>query len=159
MRRALVLGIGLLAGAAAGAEPGKAAKPAGRFGIEADLNAYPQATPKDALASVLKAIDNKRIDYLLAQLADPDFVARRVESHGGKFDELVKETAAKLAADPAAVKQLHRFLKDGAWDTHDTTASVCLKDVDDRRVSFRKVGGRWVLENAWKKLDAPSREE
>ena len=39
-------------------------KPPPRYAIDADLDTYPQATPKDALRSVLKAIDAQRIDYL-----------------------------------------------------------------------------------------------
>ena len=159
MRRALILLIGLLVVPAAWAEPAKDAKPAAPFGIEADLAAYPQTTPKDALTSVLKAIDNKRIDYLLAQLADPDFVARRVEANGGKFDDLVKETAAKLAAESSAVKQLRRFLEEGTWDIRGATATVSLKALEDRHVYLRKAGDRWVLENQQKKPDAHSREE
>src|SRR5262245_48322911 len=86
-----------------------AAQPAARYGVEADLKTYPQGMPKEALASVLKAIDAKRIDYLLAHLADPQFVDQRVKENGGRFDALLEETRAKLLDDPGAAKQLSKF--------------------------------------------------
>ena len=51
----------LIAGAVA--QDSKDAPAAKRHGIEADLKTYPQATPKEALASVLKAIEGKRFDW------------------------------------------------------------------------------------------------
>jgi hypothetical protein len=124
-----------------------AAQPAARYGVEADLKTYPQGTPKETLASVLKAIDTKRIDYLLAHLADPQFVDRRVKENGGRFDVLLDETKAKLLDDPGAAKQLRKFLSDGEWKVEENNATVKLKDVPDRAVYLRKLGDRWFLEN------------
>ena len=77
--RALLLGLLILA------LPAQAARAAPRYGIDADLKSYPQGTPKEALASVLKAIDGKRFDYLVAQLADPTFIDDRIKRvHGGR---------------------------------------------------------------------------
>src|SRR5437660_5776993 len=84
--------------------PAQEPKAATRFGVPADLSTYPQATPKETLTSVLKAIDNKRIDYLLTHLSDPDFVDRRVTVYGNKFDAVVQETTENLAADMAGLK-------------------------------------------------------
>src|SRR4051812_27224591 len=39
-----------------------------RYKVELDLDNYPQKTAKEALESVVKAIDAKQIDYLVAQL-------------------------------------------------------------------------------------------
>jgi hypothetical protein len=120
--------------------------PAARYGVEADLKAYPQGTPKEALASVLKAADAGRFDYLDAQLADPDFIDARVKGvFGGAFDEQVKDTRARL--DPATLKQLHHYLDDGQWAIGDADASVRLKDPGDRAVYFRKIDGRWYMEH------------
>jgi hypothetical protein len=124
--------------------------PEKRYGIEADLKTYPQDTPKDTLASVLKAIEGKRIDYLVAQLADPEWVDRRVKDTGGKFDELVREAMARLVEDPGQARQLQRLLKEGEWDLKDDRASVILKDSKERSGYFRKEGGRWFLENRYK---------
>src|SRR5262245_49107319 len=115
--------------------------PASRHGVAADLKSYPQSTPKEALASVLKAVETKRIEYLLAQLADPDWVDGRSEMEG--FQELVRETTAKLA--PPAVKQLRRFLQEGEFETLDAQAVIRLKSVKDRVVRLRKLDNRWYL--------------
>jgi hypothetical protein len=141
---AVLVGLGWLAGAAAGE---KVAEPAKRYGIAADLKSYPQGTPQETLASALKAIENKRIDYLAAQLADPKFVDQRVKETGGQFDELVRGARAKLVDDPAPAKLFERFLKEGEWQVGDATASVRLKDVKDRCAYFHLENGRWFLEN------------
>jgi hypothetical protein len=52
-------------------EPKKDTKSTTRYGIQPNVELYPQSTPKEALGSVLKAIDAGRLPYLLAQLADP----------------------------------------------------------------------------------------
>jgi hypothetical protein len=145
MRGVIVLLVGVVCVAGGGAQE---ATPGKRYGVEADLKTYPQNSPKDTLASVLQAIDNKQIDYLLAHLADPQFVDRRVEASG--FEETLKEAKTRLLDDPSAAKQLRRFLKDGEWHIADGTATVRLKDVTDRWVYLRKADGRWFLENRWK---------
>ncbi len=129
-------------------------EPPKRYGIEADLENYPQADAKTAFASVLKAIDNKKIDYLLAQLSDPHWVDERVQKvHGGKFDEMVKETSRFLAQEPTTVEELRRFLREGTWETDDTEARVSLKDVADRQVFLRKFETRWYLKHENKSKD------
>ena len=85
-----------------------------RYGIAPDLKTYPQATAKETLASVIKAVEDKRVDYVVAQLADPAFVDDRVKRlYGGRFEQQVEDTRARL--DPLTIKQLQRFLKDGDW--------------------------------------------
>ena len=119
-----------------------------RQGIHADLKSYPQTAPQEALGSALTAIDKGRIDYLLAQLTDPDFVDQRVKQvYGGDFDEFERETRTKLNDSPETVKVLRRFQKDGDWETQEDKASARLKDIPDRMVFMRKIGKRWYLEN------------
>jgi hypothetical protein len=139
--------LGLMAGAAV-AEGGS------RYGVAPDLAAYPQKTPQEALASVAKAAEEKRFDYLVAQLADPAFIDDRVRRvYGGRFDQQVEETRVKL--DPAAVKLLRRFLKDGEWKVAGGRASARLKDVPDRAVFLREAGDRWYLEHRYAPEPAP----
>lgn len=122
-------------------------KIAPRFGIDADLDRYPQKTAQDALRSVLAAIEGKRVDYLLAHLADPAFVDQRVKQVGGKFEAMVQETAKKLEADPEAIRQLRRFLTDGEWKEEGDTMTASTKDVAGKKVYFKKLGNRWMFEN------------
>jgi hypothetical protein len=149
MRRAAAVAVLLLFVACAGGQPPMEGKVVARFGIEPDLNNYPQATPKETLASVLKAIERQRVGYLLAHLADPRFVDERVQRYAGNFDELEREVAVKLTSNPDAVKELRQFLREGEWEGGDTAASAQLKNVKDRRVFMRKSGGRWFFENRW----------
>lgn len=136
-----------------------AAQPAERHDVKLDLKSYPQATPQEALTSVVKAIEDKRIDYLLAHLADPEFVDRRVAESGGRFDEVLQEARAKLQDDPGVVKQLRRFLKDGEWQTSGNSTSIRLKDIGDRSVYLRKIGDRWFMENRKKPEPVKGKEE
>lgn len=139
----ILLGLACTAGMVAGEGE---AKPATRYGVEVDLKTYPQGAPKETLASVLKAADAGKFDYLAAQLADPSFIDDRVKGvFGGSFDEQVKDVHARL--DPSTLKLLHRFLDDGEWTTGDDKAAVRLKDLGDRAVFFRKIDGRWFMEH------------
>jgi hypothetical protein len=121
-----------------------------RYGIEADLETYPQATPQKTLESVLTAIGRDRLNYLLAHLAEPGFVDERVKRWNGNFEVVVQEVRDKLRGNPETVKDLGRFLKEGEWEVGETAASVRLKDVLDRGVFLRKLGNRWYLENRTK---------
>lgn len=128
-----------------------------RYNMEPDLDLYPQATPQDCLGSVLKAMTNGRMDYLMAQLAEPDYVDERVKQvHGGRFDALVREAQAKLAADPGIMKRLRSFLQDGEWSVQDVTASSRVKDIP-AQVYFRKLDGRWFFDN--RKTQPPAKEK
>jgi hypothetical protein len=140
MRSVAALFLALIAGTALGAE----ALP--RYGQAPDLQNYPQATPQQALASVLKAVEDKRFDYLLAQLADPAFVDDRVKRlHGGSFEAAVEDSRQRL--DPATVKLLGRFLKDGKWEERGDQAVARLELIQDRAVYLRRIDGRWFLEH------------
>jgi hypothetical protein len=142
----LALG-GLLAAVVGTAALGQTGDIPRRFGVPADLQGFPQATARDALSSVVKAIDRRRVAYLLAHLADPAFVDERVQLNGGDFDRLVEETTAKLTEDAAGVKQLQRLLAEGDWQDTGATATVSHKDIASRRVFLKRIGGRWFLEN------------
>lgn len=120
-----------------------------RYGVGVDAKAYPQATAKEALGSVLKASSDKRFDYVAAWLSDPTFVEDRVKRvYGGRFAEQVEDTKGRL--DPFAQRQLKRFLDEGKWDVRAAEATVTLDAVKDRRVRLVKRGERWHLSNAWK---------
>jgi hypothetical protein len=119
-----------------------------RYGVAVDVRTYPQGTAKESLASVLQAVEARRIDYVVAQLADPAFVDDRVQRlYGGRFDEQVEDTRGRL--DTRTVQLLGRFLKEGDWQEDKDHVMVQLKD-EDRRLHFKKKDGRWFLEHASK---------
>lgn len=144
MRWCVVVLIGVMAQSAVHAQSAK------RYGVEISPEVFPQKTPKECLASVLKAIEGKRLDYLLAHLIDPMFVDARVKALGDSFPELIREITAKLADAPGTVKELRRYLKEGEWEEGEEATSVKLKDVKNRAVYFKKIGDRWFMENKTK---------
>lgn len=120
-----------------------------RYGIEAN-DKYKQSSAKDSLRSVLAAIEAKRVDYVLAHLADPAFVDERVKQIGGRFEVMVKETAQKLDADPETLRDLRKILSDGDWKEDGNSASATCKDVKGKAAYFKKIGDRWFFENRTK---------
>ncbi len=147
MRTAALVGILALVIVPAYGQVKKPPPPPVRYGIEPDLDTYPQATAKQALASVLKAIDARRIDYLLAHLADPAFVDKRVQELGGRFDELVRVTTDNLFDDPESLRELRKLLNEGQWQDGPEVTTVRHKDIKTRVVYLKKLNDRWFLEN------------
>jgi hypothetical protein len=147
----------VVAGAEGQGDKGKTFK---RYSIELETKRYPQGTPKEALGSVLKAIAENQVDYLLAHLADPDFVDKRVALYASQlgptvkddaktfvaFDRLTKKTIENFLEDPSKVKDLKRFLEDGKWDEQEKLAVASLDNVKARRVFMKRLpDDRWVL--------------
>jgi hypothetical protein len=124
---------------------------ADRYGVAEDAKGYPQTTPKEALASVLKAIDAKDFHYLVAHLADPSFVDDRVKRvYAGRFDEQVDDTRTRL--DALIVKQLTRLAKEGKWMIGKISAEVHSPDLPGRGARLIVKDGRWYLTH---RFDAP----
>jgi hypothetical protein len=146
MRTAVAFGI-LVVLAAPAAGQKKDPPPAPRFGVEADVEVYPQDTAKAALSSAVRAIDARRYDYLAAQLADPDAVDKRVQALGGQFDRYVKLVTDRLTGDPETIRELRRFASEGVFNENGDSATVTLKDIKGRQVYLRKANGRWFLED------------
>jgi hypothetical protein len=124
--------------------------PPSRYGIEADLEVYPQDSAKAALASAVKALDGRRYSYLAAQLADPDAVDKRVQALGGNFENFVKLVVDRYTLDPEALRELRRFASEGEGTESGDVATVTHKEIKGRQVYLRKVGGRWYLEDRQK---------
>ncbi len=154
---ALLIGLALCTGLAAAPGDKKGGE---RYGVPTERGRYPQDTPQKALASVLRAIDNNQVDYLLAHLSDPAFVDKRVADREklypnldkkgrqrAAFEALIKETEAHFAEEPQSVKDLRRFSSKGEWEAKGNQASVKLKEIPSRRVFLRRVDAGWVLEN------------
>jgi hypothetical protein len=138
----LLLGLAILIGFRSECSGGEGP----RYAVERDLKSFPQATPQEALASILKAIDLNRFDYLVAQLADPTFIDPRVRRlYGGRIEPQIEDTRARL--DPFTIKLLRRFCKEGVCQIDKQTALVRLKDVSDRCVYLSVQNGRWFLEH------------
>lgn len=136
-------------------------KLAKRYGFDSNPAFYPQDTPKKALQSVVKAIESKRINYLLAQLADPQFVDEAVAefkiqvpkgSDEAKtflaFDRLVEETSAYFLDDPTILRELRVFAKEAQDEGKDESPFIgTAPSIQGRKVYLKKLEGRWFLEN------------
>jgi hypothetical protein len=148
MRTAVAFGILVLLTAPANGQKRDAPPP--RYGIEADLEVYPQDTAKAGLASAVKALDAKKFNYLAAQLADPDAVDKRVQELGGRFESYVKLVVDRYNLDPEALRELRRFASEGEVNESGDAAIVSHKEIKGRQVFLRKVNGRWFLEDRQK---------
>ena len=149
MRLAVVVGALVIITAPATAQK-KDPPPPARYGIETDLEAFPQDSAKAALSSVVKAIDARKFDYLAAHLADPEEVDKKVLDLGGKFERHVKVVADHLTNAPDAVRQLRRFASEGEVSVNGDAAVVSHKEIKGRQVFFRKIGGQWYLQDRQK---------
>lgn len=122
-------------------------EPLKRFGILQDSATFEQKTPMQLRKSLLVALESKRIDYLLAHLADPEFIDQTVQKHyEGKFEGLVKESAGKLIGTPLG-NQLQAILKEGVLDIQKNKATIKHPAHKDKTLYFRKSRELWYLEN------------
>src|SRR5262249_19711182 len=141
------------------ASPAQDKKAPNRYGFDVNEATYPQKTPADAMNSIARAIDRKKVDYLLAQMADPAYVDYWVERYKGDFtqakeegkrllafDRLVRETTDYFLNDPLIVKDLRIFAKDAKWEEKDDIAIGTVESIPARKVFLKKVGDRWFLE-------------
>jgi len=152
----LMLGLGALAQD----EEKKPIKIPRRFGFDVDEVTYPQKSAKEALHSVVKAIDGKRVDYMLAHLIDPAYVDYWVDRYKASFasgrddakallafDRLVRETTDYFQADPKMLRELRAFNREAQWMEAEDAAAGTVASIPARKVFVRKVGERWFLEN------------
>lgn len=72
-------------------------------------------------------------------------VAVRARERG--FKQLVRDVAQKITDDPQAVKDFRRFARDGSFVDAEPVASVTHTEVKARSLYFKKLNGRWFLEN------------
>lgn len=71
--------------------------------------------------------------------------------------QLADKMRNKIAEEPDNLKDLKRFAREGLFMDAGDTATATLKDIKDRALYFKKVEGRWFLEN--RKEDKPAAKE
>jgi len=123
--------------------------PPARFGVEADLDKYPQDTPKAAIDSAMKAIDARRYSYLVAHIMTPEFVDARV-TDAGSFEAFVKQVATRLVDDPEVVREMRKFAVNDEISQSGDTATITNKAFKGRTLTLKKAGNRWFIENGMK---------
>jgi hypothetical protein len=67
-----------------------------RFEVRAKPKTYPQANPKQALASLIAAADAGDHNYIVAHLLDPEFVDARILVRAKQIKETVENDLKKL---------------------------------------------------------------
>ncbi|MCG8583571.1 MAG: hypothetical protein MI757_02540 [Pirellulales bacterium] len=114
-----------------------------RYGYKVDGEQYPQTSPKEALASVIKAIESGNITYMLAHLIDPEEVDQKFKGRADQLEGLASKTTAAKRRKLAQI--LARHLTEGAWTLGGTTTRCETKDISD--ATFSRVGDRWFMQN------------
>lgn len=70
-------------------------EPPRRFGLRQFPELYPQDSPKNALYSVLRAMDKDRYDYLVAHLLEPGYVNEQLAIGYPLFEKQAREIVEK----------------------------------------------------------------
>src|SRR5262245_48780932 len=142
-----------------------------RFGIAAETEIFTQDSPKQLLASLDKAFNRKRLDYVLAHLLEPGYGdAKLAESYRQKFGRtldddreltieqrdarakealqlFIAEVNSHMASEPKKTLRFFRLLKEGTVEEAGTTAKVSLKDAPTMILTLRQVDGRCYMDN------------
>jgi hypothetical protein len=70
-----------------------------RYGISGNVEFYPQGTAKEALSSSAKAYTNKRYEYIVAHLMDPEFIDTKVNEAAKKLETDIEKEFDLLRAE------------------------------------------------------------
>jgi predicted transcriptional regulator len=84
-----------------------------RHGVTLNIRSYPQGTPKETLASVIKAIEDSRFDVLVAHLIEEQLIEKRAAEHGkqleGDAEKKLEDLRKKQLANPLSVPKGERL--------------------------------------------------
>jgi hypothetical protein len=69
-----------------------------RYGIEANVEFYPQGTPQETLASAAKALQNKRYEYIVAHILDAEFVDNHIAEAAARMRPGIEQEFETLRA-------------------------------------------------------------
>jgi hypothetical protein len=87
-----------------------------------------------------------------------DFQRRVVEvATRANVRQLGEQIRQKFEDEPDNLRDLKRFSREGQFQDAGETSTASIKDIKDRALYFKKVNGRWFLEN--KKEDKPAAKE
>jgi hypothetical protein len=92
------------------------------------------------------------------QLLKAEDFQKRVREVGTRLNarHFAQQMKQKLEEEPQNLKDLKRFAREGEFKDAGETSTVTLKDAKDRALYFKRIGGRWFLEN--RKEDRPAKE-
>lgn len=143
MRGRLLLVLALLLASAPALAQTSSDKYAVRYGVAVDRERYDQATPRATLRSAILAIENREIEYLLAQLIVP----AQVDAKFADDPPALKELAERMnpADGQAMIQALSRHLSEGRWTILRTTARSEVTGLPE--ITLERIGSRWFVYN------------
>ncbi len=118
-----------------------------RYRIVVSEDVYPQAKPREAIYSIIDAIENGNARYVLAHLVSPREVDDRLRHDARAFEELVSMITPKKAAP--MIDQLSAHLNEGNWTIGSRYATSQLDGMPD--LSLERIGNRWFMHNVPRK--------
>lgn len=113
-----------------------------RYGVKNDLKMFPQDNPRMTLRSIIKAIELKRFDYLLAHLIYPDLI--KIELGSDSFENLVLHTRENFTSGKKNADKLREFLKDGILVYFGRQAAV-IRLQDGSQIQFMEEDDLWYM--------------
>ena len=114
-----------------------------RYGIPRDATRFSQDGPQQTIRSMVKALDDGKIAYMLAHLISPEDVDAKLKGEDAALrrlaDKATGESTAKLRA------ALVDHLRSGRWIIKGSRALSEVKDRAD--LTLERVDSRWYLHN------------
>lgn len=114
-----------------------------RYRIVANLDHYPQDTPKATIRSIIVAIEEGNARYVMAHLVSPTQVDERLNGNARALERLV--SGMTPAKSRYMLDQLERHLLDGNWDAGNRLTTSQAEGVPD--LSLERIGDRWFMHN------------
>jgi hypothetical protein len=118
-----------------------------RLNVTPSYDNYPQGNPKETAASILRALNRERFDYLVAHLIEPSFVDERIKITKAKPQEVIDSVRNRFLDDPATLKNLKKILGEGNITEDADKATVTFGEVKGLEVHLVKLGERWFIRN------------
>lgn len=114
-----------------------------RYGIPLDATHFPQVGPQQAVRSIVKALDDKQVAYMLAHLISPEDVDAKLNGEVAALRRLAGKATGESTLQLRAALVDH--LEHGRWIIKGSRA---LSEVNNRAdLTLERVDLRWYLHN------------
>jgi hypothetical protein len=114
-----------------------------QYGINPDSKRFPQSEPKQAITSVIKAVEAGDVAYLLAHLIWPAEVDQKFEGNRERLVALASK--ATPAKNRKLVAAMIRHTTEGTWTISPRTARSHVEGLPD--ITLSRLGNRWFMHN------------
>lgn len=141
-----LVGVGLTAGLSVAKAQNPQIDPTGlreRYRIVVSDDVYPQATPRDTVASIMDALETSNARYVMAHLVSPTQVDQRLRGDVQALEKLI--SGMTPAKSQHLLDQLDQHLAEGEWRIGRRYAASKVDGLPD--VTLEKIGDRWFMYN------------